>query len=257
MLEHNPCEAVLNNVLGSSVLMRAAREQQVGRVVLVSTDKAVNPVNVMGATKRLAEQIMTSSNEGATKFVAVRFGNVVGSSGSVVPLFKQQIANGGPVRVTDPEITRYFMTISEAAQLILQSGALGRGGEIFILDMGTPIRIVDMARDLIRLMGKEPGEDVDIRFTGLRAGEKMNEELYSREESLVRTTHDKILVVRPNSSNPRDLSAPSEKFESLLLDLFESARSQDEKLVRQRLRELVPEYARGSGEGERVLQAAK
>ncbi len=169
MLELNPREAVLNNIMATQVLTEIAVKYKVDRFVLVSTDKAVRPTNVMGTSKRVSELILQSAqDQGTTRFVAVRFGNVVGSSGSVVPLFRRQIEQGGPVTVTHPEVTRYFMTISEAAQLIIQAGAMGQGGELFVLEMGTPIKIADMARDLIRLSGKEPDQDVQVVFTGLR-----------------------------------------------------------------------------------------
>ena len=186
MLEKNPWEAVSNNVLGSQVVMELAREYEVERFVLVSTDKAVRPVNVMGASKRVTELLLQSLQSTGTRFIAVRFGNVVGSSGSVIPLFRRQIEQGGPVTVTHPEVVRYFMTIPEAAKLILQAGALGEGGEIFILDMGTPVKIADMAKDLIRLSGKEVGEDIKIIYTGLREGEKLYEELLTVGEDIVR-----------------------------------------------------------------------
>lgn len=221
LLERNPWQAFSNNVLGSKVLMETALKYDAEKFVMVSTDKAVKPVNVMGATKRITELLMyhysslacssVGSNPGksaGTRFMAVRFGNVVGSSGSVVPLFKKQIEKGGPVSVTQPEVTRYFMTISEASQLILQAGAIGRGGEIFILDMGTPVKIVDLARDLIHLMGKQPYRDVDIVYTGLRPGEKIYEELLTRNEteSLEYTEHEKIMVVRTGRDNIKDIA---------------------------------------------------
>ncbi|MCX5893289.1 MAG: nucleoside-diphosphate sugar epimerase/dehydratase, partial [Deltaproteobacteria bacterium] len=167
-LEKNPWEAIFNNVLGSRVVMELAVQYGVERFVLVSTDKAVRPTNVMGASKRLTELILQSVQGNGTRFMAVRFGNVIGSSGSVLPLFRRQLEQGGPITVTHPEVTRYFMTIPEAAQLILQAGGLGEGGEIFILEMGTPVKIVQMAEELVRLSGKEPGKDVEIIFTGLR-----------------------------------------------------------------------------------------
>ena len=236
MQESHPREAVLNNVLGTRNLVELAVEADAERLVLVSTDKAVRPTNVMGATKRVAELFVESMNgRQVTRFVAVRFGNVFSSSGSVIPLFQQQIAAGGPVTVTHPEVTRYFMSIPEAAQLILQAGAMGEGGEIFILDMGEPIRIVDMARDLIRLHGLEPDKDVLIEFTGLRPGEKLYEELITSGEGIVSTSHKKILVLRGKTLDAAALLA---QIESLLA----VARQGDDEAIRRKLRDIVPEY---------------
>ena len=198
LMELNPTEAVKNNVFGTLNVVQAADEFAVKKFVLISTDKAVNPANIMGATKRLAEMIVQTMNKRSkTEFVAVRFGNVLGSNGSVIPLFKKQIAQGGPVTVTHPEITRYFMTIPEAAQLVIQAGAMAKGGEIFILDMGQSVRIVDLARDLIRLSGFEPDLDIKIIFTGLRPGEKLYEELLLEEEGIQSTSHENIFIGKP------------------------------------------------------------
>ena len=236
MQEKHPREAVLNNVLGTCNLVDLSLETDVEHFVLVSTDKAVRPTNVMGATKRVAEMFVESmAGRQDTRFVAVRFGNVFSSSGSAIPIFQEQIAQGGPVTVTHPEITRYFMSIPEAAQLILQAGAMGEGGEIFILDMGKPIRIVDMARDLIRLHGLEPEKDIAIEFTGLRPGEKLYEELITSGEGIVSTGHEKIMVLRGKT---HDAAALLAQIESLLA----IAGQGDCDAIRNKLREIVPEY---------------
>lgn len=199
LAERNVIEAVRNNVLGTRNVAQAAVTHGAERFVMVSTDKAVRPTNVMGATKRLAEAVVQSLQGHGCKFMAVRFGNVLGSNGSVVPIFREQIARGGPVTVTHPDVTRYFMTIPEAAQLILQAASGGSGGEIFLLDMGEPVKIVDLARHMIRLSGFEPDEDVRIAFSGMRPGEKMHEELVADEEEVAPTAHDRIQVLRTAS----------------------------------------------------------
>jgi FlaA1/EpsC-like NDP-sugar epimerase len=244
MLEINPWEAVTNNILGSRVVMALAFKHNVERFVLVSTDKAVRPTNVMGASKRMTELFLQSFQGKGTRFVAVRFGNVVGSSGSVIPLFRRQIEQGGPVTVTHPEVNRYFMTIPEAAQLIIQAGAMGKGGEIFILKMGTPVKIADMARDLIRLSGKEPDRDIRIIYTGLREGEKLYEELITDGEDIIQTEHKKIMVLRPNSYS-QDLKNSEElrdRLDSGLKQLRDAAIRQDSLAIKKKLQEIVPEY---------------
>lgn len=243
LMEQNPWQAIENNVIGSYTAMKCAKEFGVKRFVLVSTDKAVRPTNVMGASKRMTELIMHSvSKESKTVFMAVRFGNVLGSSGSVIPTFRRQIERGGPVTVTHPEMTRYFMLIPEAARLILQAGALGEGGEIFILEMGTPVKISEMARDLIRLSGKEPGVDVDIEFTGMRPGEKLYEELITDGEGIVPTQHEKIMVLRPESKADGDwLREELEALRSLVA-------LHDAQAIRDHLQKTIPEYAAQSSD---------
>jgi FlaA1/EpsC-like NDP-sugar epimerase len=196
MEQHNAWQAVRNNVLGTWTIADASQRHGVNKFVMISTDKAVNPTNVMGASKRLAEMVCQSlqQREG-TSFVMVRFGNVLGSTGSVIPKFREQIAKGGPVTVTHPDITRYFMSIPEAAQLVLQAGLMGKGGEIFVLDMGEPVRIVDLAKDLIRLSGITE-EEIRIEFTGLRPGEKLYEELLADNEHTLSTPHPKLRIAR-------------------------------------------------------------
>jgi FlaA1/EpsC-like NDP-sugar epimerase len=197
MLESQVREAVRNNVLGTRVLAQAAHRHGCAEFVLISTDKAVNPANVMGASKRVAEIFCQNLNARSdTRFITVRFGNVLGSAGSVVPLFREQIARGGPVTVTHPEIERYFMTIPEACQLIMQAAVLGEGSEIFVLDMGKPVKIRQLAEEMIRLSGNRPGEDIRVEYTGLREGEKLYEELFHEREQLQATRHAKILLAR-------------------------------------------------------------
>ncbi len=236
MQELNPWQAVSNNVRGTRNLVEASVRHGVTRFVLVSTDKAVRPSNVMGATKRVAEMLTECMNgwTGST-FMAVRFGNVLGSSGSVIPLFQEQILRGSPVTVTHEEVTRYFMSIPEAAQLILQAGAMGKGSEIFILDMGKPVRIIDMARDLIRLSGLEPETDIPIQITGLRPGEKLYEELITEGEGIVNTNHKKILVLQGNTCDRKLL-------ESHIEELLAVARGYDAEEIKKKLKEIVPEY---------------
>ncbi len=199
LMELHPAEAVKTNVFGTRNVAEAAIRLKTKVFVMISTDKAVNPSSVMGATKRMAELIIQQANlTSETVFTAVRFGNVLGSNGSVVPVFQKQIADGGPITVTDPEMTRYFMTIPEAVQLVIQAGAMARGGEVFILDMGEPVKIVDMAKDMIRLSGLEPEKDIKIIFTGIRPGEKLFEELLTITEGSQATKHKRIFVAKPS-----------------------------------------------------------
>lgn len=244
MLETNPWEAVTNNIIGSRILMEMAWKHATERFVLVSTDKAVRPTNVMGASKRVTELLMHGLQGTGTRFMAVRFGNVVGSSGSVIPVFRNQIEQGGPVTVTHPEVRRFFMTIPEAAQLILQAGGMGQGGEIFILKMGTAVKIVDMAKDLIRLSGREPDADVKIVFTGLRQGEKLYEELITVGEGIVPTKHDKIMVLRTGSPDgfPPPKQGQNRLLDMQLAELLAAADRFDGPAIKEILLEIVPEY---------------
>ena len=242
MLEKQPWKAVDNNILGSQVIMEAAVQYGVAQFVLVSTDKAVRPTNVMGASKRVSELLLQSFSGSATQFVAVRFGNVVGSSGSVVPLFRRQIEKGGPVTVTHPEVTRYFMTIPEASQLILQAACLNINGGIFVLKMGMPIRIVDMAKDLIHLSGKEPGKDIQIEFTGLREGEKLYEELLTEDENIVATKHDKIMWMRSNGNGFVGYDEFRSWLSRELNNLYQVSSQFDAMAIKEKLKLIVPEY---------------
>ena len=238
MLELQPWKAVKNNIQGARNLVDMSNAFGVERFVFVSTDKAVRPVNVMGATKRVTEMLTQGQNDcdvTNTRYMIVRFGNVVGSVGSVVPLFKRQIEKGGPITVTHPEMTRYFMTIQEACQLILQAGSMGEGGEIFLLEMGTPIKIVDMARDLIRLSGFEPDVDINIEYIGLRPGEKLYEELITEGEGVIPTSHEKIMVLKGKECNLEVLNGKID-------DLVHLAREQDAEKIKKKLQEIVPEY---------------
>jgi FlaA1/EpsC-like NDP-sugar epimerase len=237
LMECNPAEAITNNVLGTRNVAQTAAEQGVERFVLISTDKAVNPVNVMGASKRVAELVVQDmARRNGAVFVAVRFGNVLGSRGSVVPLFQRQIAEGGPVTVTHPEVERFFMTIPEAVQLVIQAAAMGEGGEIFVLDMGEQVKILDLAHDLIRLSGLEPGRDIDIAFTHLRPGEKLSEELFSEHETPRPTQHNKILVVESHHN------LDWERLRDDVAQLEGLAQEMDVDRINAVLRNIVPEF---------------
>lgn len=236
MSEHNPIEAIRNNVIGTRNLADKAHEYGVQRFVMVSTDKAVRPTNAMGASKRAAEiYIQTLAQSSTTNFVTVRFGNVLGSNGSVIPIFKEQIRKGGPVTVTDPEITRFFMTIPEAVQLVLQAGSMGKGGEIMLLDMGEPVKVLRLAEDLIRLSGLRPYEDIEIVFTGLRPGEKLYEELLLDDEGVRPTGHEKICVANAAFHDPILLTRQIE-------DLYLACRHMDLAGSLIVLNRIVPEY---------------
>ena len=265
LVEKNPWQAIHNNVFAAQLLIETSIVHKVERFVLVSTDKAVRPTNVMGASKRLTELLMLAYGQSnwdgsfcpararlhemeiptaerrenisthKTIFMAVRFGNVLGSSGSVIPLFRRQIKRGGPVTVTHPDVTRYFMSIEEASQLILQAGAMGSGGEIFILKMGEPIKIAQMARDLIKLAGREPDTEIEIQYTGLRAGEKLFEELITEGEGILPTKHEKIMVLQGNGKTCNELSLPLER-------LLQKSREHDSHGIKELLQQLIPEY---------------
>lgn len=237
LMEESPKEAIKNNVFGTLNAAEISHQHNVEKFVLISTDKAVNPTNVMGATKRIAEMIVQAmSKNSKTEFAAVRFGNVLGSNGSVIPLFKKQIANGGPVTVTHPEVTRYFMTIPEAVQLVIQAGAMAKGGEIFVLDMGEPVKILDLAENLIRLSGFEPYKDIDIQITGLRPGEKLYEELLMDEEGLKETKHHKIFIGKPVLIDYKVLMAELHHLKETLMN--------DDEDLREYIEHMVPTYKR-------------
>ena len=241
LMEDSPDEAIKNNVKGTYNVASAANKYHVQKMVLISTDKAVRPTNVMGASKRICEMVMEVFSEiSSTEYTAVRFGNVLGSNGSVIPIFRQQIKAGGPVTVTHPDIIRYFMTIPEAVNLVLQCSAYANGGEIFILDMGEPVKIVDLAKKMIRLSGHVPGEDIKIEFTGLRPGEKLYEELLIDEKNLIETDNERIFVAQMGSM---DVEATSQKIADLIRHAYDESKD-----IRAEIRELVPEY-KENGEG--------
>lgn len=235
LMEDSPNEAVKNNVLGTWKVVQAADKWKVKRFVMISTDKAVNPTNIMGATKRICEMIIqTYNNRSRTEFVAVRFGNVLGSNGSVIPLFKRQIEQGGPVTVTHPDIIRYFMTIPEAVSLVLQAGAYAKGGEIFVLDMGEPVKIADLARNLILLSGHKPGEDIQIIYTGLRSGEKLYEEMLMHEEGLQETENKLIHIGKPIKMDEEHFMMQLENLKDYVV--------QEPTDIRKWVKEIVPTY---------------
>lgn len=236
LMENSPSEAIKNNIFGTKNVAELAHKYKAKRFVLISTDKAVNPTNIMGATKRAAEMIIQTMNEKSeTEFVAVRFGNVLGSNGSVIPLFKKQIAEGGPVTITHPEIIRYFMTIPEAVQLVIQAGAMAKGGEIFVLDMGDPVKIVDLARNLISLSGFEPGVDIKVEYSGLRPGEKLYEELLMDEEGITKTDNKKIFI-------GKQIDVDDNKLDMHLTMLKNVVDNEQVDLIDSVMREFIPTY---------------
>ena len=240
LMELNPGEGIKNNVVGTQVVGDAADNHGSANFVMISTDKAVNPTSLMGSSKRVAEMYIQDLNRTSkTRFVTVRFGNVLGSNGSVVPIFKNQIAQGGPVTVTHPEMKRYFMTIPEASQLVLQAAAMGKGGEIFVLDMGEAVKIVDLARELITLSGFRPGEDIEITYTGPRPGEKLFEELSIKGEDMQPTRHPKIGIWK-------NIPMDREKLRNSIKELVSTAQKQDYNEISQKIKELVPEYVGGN-----------
>ncbi len=236
LLENQIREAVHNNVLGTKILAEQAIKAGISRFILISTDKAVNPTNVMGATKRAAEILCQNiSDVNQTSFTTVRFGNVLDSAGSVVPLFRKQIHAGGPVTVTHPEISRYFMTIPEACQLIMKAETIGKGGEVFVLDMGEPIKIQYLAEQMIRLSGKRPGEDIEIAFIGLRPGEKLHEELFHPHEQLIETGYKKLLLAKARCNDGKIWAG---QIEALVKECVEGS----EEGILAKLKDLVPEF---------------
>ena len=242
LMEENPAAAVKNNIMGTRNLIYASHHYKVERFILISTDKAVKPASIMGATKRIAEMVLQAKAKvSKTKFMAVRFGNVIGSDGSVVPLFKKQIEEGGPITVTHPEATRYFMSVHEAAQLVLQAGAIGKGGEIFVLDMGEPIKIVDLARNLITLSGLEPDKDIPIEFIGLRQGEKLSEETLLEIENEKSTKYDKIFIAQPNDFDIRKIRRQIKELEHL-------SERMDERQIISKLKDIVTSYSPYKGQ---------
>jgi len=239
LMEHSCCEAIKNNVFGTLNTADLAEKYGVEKFILISTDKAVNPTNVMGATKRLCERIVQSRYDSKTTFAAVRFGNVLGSNGSVIPLFRAQIAAGGPVTITDKRIIRYFMTIPEASQLVMRTGAMATSGELFVLNMGDPVKILDLAENLIRLSGYKPYEDIEIREIGLRPGEKLYEELLIGGEEMTKTDHDRIFIEK---DKPVDRDGVEKMLTILSEALEKSAESLDQSYVVEALRQVVPTF---------------
>jgi FlaA1/EpsC-like NDP-sugar epimerase len=248
MMENNPSESILTNILGTKNLADLSNEFGVERFVFVSTDKAVNPTNVMGASKRIAEiYIQSLGKTSKTKFITTRFGNVLGSNGSVIPRFKKQIEQGGPITITHPEITRYFMTIPEASQLVLEAAGMGKGGEIFVFNMGESIKIVDLARKMILLVGMKEGKDINIVYTGLRPGEKLYEELLQSAENTLPTHHSQILIGKVREYEYAEVK-------DIIDELIGCFETQNNELIVQRMKDLVPEYISNNSIFEKLDQ---
>ena len=248
LMEWNVSEAVKNNVFGTLNMVNVSEEFGVEKFIMISTDKAVNPTNAMGASKRMCEMIVQSRADSKTKFSATRFGNVLGSNGSVIPLFRRQILSGGPVTLTDKRIIRYFMTIPEASQLVLQSAAMASSGELYVLDMGKPIKILDLAMNMIRLMGYEPDKDIKIIETGLRPGEKLYEELLIKTEELDKTGNEMIFIERDQPLSREEID---EKLEKLRIAL----ETDDDEKIRAALKKVVPTYHSPETVNKKAMQA--
>jgi FlaA1/EpsC-like NDP-sugar epimerase len=233
-MEDNPSEAIQTNILGTMNMVDLSVQFEVKKFVMISTDKAVNPTNVMGASKRIAEMYAQYKNSAKTRFITTRFGNVLGSNGSVIPLFKKQIAQGGPVTLTHPDITRFFMTIPEACQLVLEAANMGEGGEIFVFDMGKSVKIIDLAKKMIQLSGLELGKDIEIKITGLRPGEKLYEELLADEESTLTTHHPKILIAKIRTVDEEKVSE--------INALVQHVKQTDNETLVRTMKAIVPEF---------------
>ena len=247
LMEANPAEAIRNNIGGTKIIAELSAQFKAEQFIMISTDKAVNPTNVMGASKRIAEMLVTELNEQYhTAYITTRFGNVLGSNGSVIPVFEKQIANGGPLTLTDAEITRFFMTIPEACQLVLEAATMGHGGEIFVFDMGAPVKILDLAKKMIQLSGLKPYTDIDIQITGLRPGEKRYEEVLANAENTMPTYHPQILI-----ANTRPVAAPQRK---MIDNLLATAAKQDNEASVRIMKQLVPEYISNNSLFEKLDQ---
>ena len=252
LMEHSACEAVKNNVFGTLNTVDMAEKYGVTKFILISTDKAVNPTNIMGASKRLCEMIVQSRSDSKTSFSAVRFGNVLGSNGSVIPLFREQIAHGGPVTITDKRIIRYFMTISEASQLVMQAGAMAKQGELFVLDMGKPVKIYDLAVNMIRLSGYEPDKDIEIKEIGLRPGEKLYEELLMKSDTLYKTKNDMIFIEKDAPHTRKDVE---DKMTALKAALENEQSQVDSTIIKTTMLEVVPTYKEPSEFNENAQES--